>query len=196
MRIILVGATGTIGSAVYEQLADHHEVLKASRSGNDLTVDMASSASIQAMYQKAGKFDALVCTAGQARFAPLKDLSEGDYDFCLANKLMGQINLVRIGYDFIADQGSFTLTSGVLAQQPMAGSAAISLVNAGVEGFARAAALEMDRGIRVNVVSPPWVRETLEKMGRDPLPGMPAERVAHAYLKSVEGPVSGEVITP
>lgn len=196
MRIILIGGSGTIGSAVYQRLSEKHEVVRASRSGSDLTVDMTSTDSIRAMYEKAGKFDALACAAGQARFAPLEKLSNEDFSFCLANKLMGQVNLVRIGLDFISDEGSFTLTSGILAQQPMPGSAAISLVNAGVEGFVRAAALEMSRGIRVNVVSPPWVQETLEKMGRDPLPGMPAAHVAKAYQKSIEGTDSGKVISP
>jgi NAD(P)-dependent dehydrogenase (short-subunit alcohol dehydrogenase family) len=96
----------------------------------------------------------------------------------------------------VADGGSFTLTSGILAQKPMPGSAAVSLVNAGLEGFVRAAALEAPRGIRVNVVSPPWVRETLEKMGRDAASGLPAERVAQAYRESVETRRTGEVITP
>lgn len=196
MRILLIGAHGTIGSAVAQLLSQKHEIVRASRKGKDLSVDMASEASIRDMFEKAGPFDALVCAAGQARFGLLAELTGGDYAFCLANKLMGQVNLVRIGQEFIADNGSFTLTSGILAQHPMPGSAAISLVNAGLEGFVRAAALEVSRGMRVNVVSPPWVRETLEKMGKDPLPGMPAAHVAEAYQKSVEGSDSGLVISP
>jgi len=196
MNIILVGGSGTIGSAVYQLLSEKHNVRRASRSGTELKVDMTSTDSIRHMFEKAGKFDALVCAAGQARFGPLEELTGDDFAFCLENKLMGQINLVRIGTRYIAEWGSFTLTSGILAQHPMAGSSAISLVNAGLEGFVRAAALEMDRGIRVNVVSPPWIRETLEAMGRDPLPGMPAAHVARAYLESVEGAESGKVISP
>jgi len=196
MNIILVGGSGTIGSAAYQLLSEKHNVRRASRSGSELTVDMTSTDSIRSMFEKAGKFDALVCTAGQARFGPLEKLTVDDFAFCLQNKLMGQVNLVRIGTQYISEWGSFTLTSGILAQHPMAGSSAISLVNAGLEGFVRAAALEMDRGIRINVVSPPWVRETLEAMGRDPLPGMPAAHVARAYLESVEGAESGKVISP
>jgi NAD(P)-dependent dehydrogenase (short-subunit alcohol dehydrogenase family) len=107
---------------------------------------------------------------------------------------MGQINLVRVGLPYINDQGSFTLTSGVLAQQPIPGSAAISLVNAGLEGFVGAAALEATRGIRVNVVSPPWVSETLEAMGQDPSTGLPAAQVAPAYVESVESQRTGEIL--
>jgi len=196
MRIILIGGTGTIGAGIYKLLSGTHDVVRASRTGGELTVDMSSAKSIREMFARTGRFDALVCAAGQARFAPFVELAEDDFAFSLANKLMGQVNLVRIGSEFISDQGSFTLTSGILAQQPIPGSATISLVNAGLEGFARAAALELPRGIRVNVVSPPWVRETLEKMGQDPAPGMPAAQVALAYRESVEGSHSGEVLSP
>lgn len=196
MRIILIGGTGTIGSAVYQLLSDTHEVVRATRSGEDLQVDMASPDTIRAMFEAAGRCDALICAAGQARFAPLAELEDEDFSFTLANKLMGQVNLVRIGSEFMKDGGSFTLTSGILAQKPMSGSAAVSLVNAALEGFVRAAALELPRMIRANVVSPPWVQETLVKMGRDPAPGMPVEQVARAYRESVEGDTSGEVISP
>jgi NAD(P)-dependent dehydrogenase (short-subunit alcohol dehydrogenase family) len=107
---------------------------------------------------------------------------------------MGQINLVRAGLAHVRDGGSFTLTSGVLSQEPMPGSSAITLVNRGLEGFARAAALEMPRGVRINVVSPPWVTETLEELGWDTSAGMPAARVAPAYTECVEGNRNGETL--
>jgi NAD(P)-dependent dehydrogenase (short-subunit alcohol dehydrogenase family) len=196
MRILLVGGTGTIGSAVYEMLSESHEVVRCTRSGEDVHVDMAMPSSIRAMYEEAGRFDALVCTAGQARFAPFAQLKDEDFAFTLVNKLMGQVNLVRFGRKYINDGGSFTLTSGILAQQPMVGSAVVSLVNSGLEGFVRAAALDLPRGVRINVVSPPWVSETLVKLGRDPAPGMPAAQVALAYRESVEGNRTGQVLSP
>ena len=107
---------------------------------------------------------------------------------------MSQVNLVRVGLRYINEGGSFTLTSGVLAREPMPGSAAISLVNSGLEGFALAAALEKPRGVRVNVVSPPWVTETLKALGMDPSHGIPAAEVAKAYVHSVEGKTNGEII--
>lgn len=106
---------------------------------------------------------------------------------------MGQVNLVRFGVDALADRGSFTLTSGFLSRFPMPGSAAISLVNAGLEGFVRAAALDLPRGLRINAVAPGWVYETLVAMKRDPGTGAPAARVAQAYVKSVEGDMTGQV---
>lgn len=194
MRILIVGATGTIGRAVVEALSQGNEILAVSRSSTNLKVDLASRASIEAMYRGAGKLDAVVSAAGSARFKPFDALTDDDYQFCLENKLMGQVNLVRLGMASLADGGSFTITSGILAKAPMPGSGAISLVNAGLEGFARAAALEAPRGIRVNVVSPPWVSETLTAMKMDPKNGLPAAVVAKAYAKSVMGRETGRVI--
>jgi NAD(P)-dependent dehydrogenase (short-subunit alcohol dehydrogenase family) len=138
----------------------------------------------------------VVSAAGQAAFKPMAELGDEDFAFSLRHKLMGQVNLVRLGLPSVADGGSITLTSGVLAQRPEPGTAAISLVNSGLEGFVRAAALEAPRRIRVNVVSPPWLTETLQAMGR-PLEGsLPAEVVARAYVRSVEGKETGQVISP
>lgn len=194
MRIIVVGATGTIGKAVAQLLSTEHEVVKvASRSG-DFLVDMSDKESIDRLFRQVGPFDALACAAGVARFGSLAELSDEDFQTGLSGKLMGQVNLVRVGMNYINDNGSFTLTSGVLSHQPMPGSASISMVNAGLEGFVRAAALELPRGIRINVVSPPWVKETLEALGMDSSGGMPAQLVAQAYWSSIHGTRSGVVI--
>jgi NAD(P)-dependent dehydrogenase (short-subunit alcohol dehydrogenase family) len=193
MKIVLIGASGTIGQTVEKALSTRHQIVRVGRTKGELQVDLASTESIKRLFEKAKRFDAVVCAAGAARFAPLDKLTDEDFAFSLANKLMGQVNLVRLGLKHINDGGSFTLTSGVLANEPMPGSAAISLVNAGLEGFVRAAALELPRGIRVNVVSPPWVSETLKSMGKDPAAGMPAEQVAAAYVAAVEGQQTGQV---
>lgn len=194
MRIIVVGATGTIGRAVVQALADRHEVIKVGNTRGDFQVDFASPESIKRLYQSVGSADAIVSAAGVARFGNLEALTDDDFNISLTNKLMGQVNLVRLGIDQLRDQGVFTLTSGVLAREPIIGSAAISLVNAGIEAFAGAAALELPRGIRINVVSPPWVSETLEAMGRDGSAGLAAAKVAAAYVASVESQRTGEVI--
>lgn len=196
MRILIVGATGTIGRAVAAVLSPGNEIVPVSRRSTPITVDLAETGSIREMYRAAGKLDAVVCAAGQAKFAPLGQLSDADFRFCLDNKLMGQVNLVRLGFEHVVDRGSFTLTTGVLARSPTPGSAAISLVNAGVEGFVRAAALEAPRGIRVNAVSPPWVSETLQSLKMDPSLGLPAAVVARSYLRSVTGADTGSVLEP
>jgi len=196
MRILLVGATGTIGGAIAAALRASHDVLLASHSKAPLTVDISDPSSIRALFAKVGKLDAVVSAAGQARFKPFAQLTDDDYQFSLGHKLMGQANLVRFGMDAVSDGGSFTLTSGVLAQQPMVGSGAISLVNAGLEGFTRAAALEAPRGIRVNVVAPPWVTETLVAYGMPTEGGLPAATVAQAYVRAVLGSMTGQTLAP
>jgi NAD(P)-dependent dehydrogenase (short-subunit alcohol dehydrogenase family) len=196
MRIIVVGATGTIGSAVVAALSPRHEVIAVGNTKGAIRVDLASMESIIQLFRTVEAFDALVCAAGRAAFGSLDELKDADFQLGLSNKLMGQVNLVRIGRQYVHDNGSFTLTSGVLSREPMKGSASISMVNAGLEGFARAAALELPRGIRVNVVSPPWVTETLIARKMDPALGLPAAAVAQAYVASVEGTATGQTFDP
>lgn len=194
MKVVVVGATGTIGKPVAKALSDRHEVIRVGFKDGDAQVDIGSRRSIEKLFKAIKAFDAIVCTAGLAKFGGLVELTDDDYMLGLTNKLMGQVNLVRIGLKYIRDNGSFTLTSGDLSQNPAPGSASITMVGAGLEGFVRAAALEMSRGIRVNVVSPPFVKETMEAMGMDSSTGMPAAKVAAAYVESVEGTRKGEVL--
>jgi len=194
MRILVIGASGTIGAAVVRALQAGHEIVAASHGKSDHAVDLADPASIRGLYQAVGTVDAVVCAAGVAQFGELARLSDDDFAVSVGNKLMGQVNVVREGLPHVADGGSITLTSGGLAHHPVPGSAAVSMVSAGIEAFARAAALEAPREIRINVVSPPWVRETLQAMGRDGADGLPAATVARAYVDSVEGSAGGTVL--
>ena len=107
---------------------------------------------------------------------------------------MGQVNVVRLGAPSVRDGGAITLTTGVLAQHPMPGGAIATTANAAVEGFVRAAALELGTRIRVNVVSPGWITETLQAMGLDPTPGVPAAEAALSYIKAIESGASGSVM--
>lgn len=194
MRVLLVGATGLLGTEIKRTLESQHEVITASRKGSEISVDLSNKASIVAMFDKAGQVGAVVCVGGAAKFAPLDSLTDGDYEFTLENKLMGQVNLVRCAIGHVDEGGSVTLTSGILAQQPMVGSAAVSIVNAGVEAFARVAALELQGKLRVNVVSPGWVSETLESMGKDPSQGIAAADVAKVYKRAIDEAITGQTL--
>lgn len=194
MRIIVIGATGTIGQEVVRAFEGRHEVVPVGHSRGEHRVDITDRSSIERLLDELGTFDALVSTAGRVKFGPLAELSDADWELCLADKLMGQVNLVRAGLEHVANGGSFTLTSGLLARHPVPGASAITLVNAGLEAFAKGAALEMPRRARINVVSPPWVSETLAAMGRDASKGLPAATVARAYVESVEGTRNGETL--
>jgi len=194
MKIIVIGATGTIGSAIVKEIGDRWEVIPAGLTRSVVKVDIADRTSISKMFETTGRVDAVISAAGLAKFGPMTSLSDADFALGLNNKLMGQVNLVRLGMEHVNDNGSFTLTSGILSRRPMNGSTAISLVNSAIEGFARAAALETPRRIRINVVSPNWVVDTLKAFNMDPSIGTPVEVVARAYVQVLEGAMNGEVL--
>ena len=191
MKIIIIGATGTIGKAVAERLSNKHDIIKVGHRDGEFQVDLGSKSSIESLFSNIGRFDAVICTAGAAGFAPFSKLDDTAYELALSNKLMGQINLVRVGQDHINDGGSFTLTAGILSREPMPGSVVISLANGALESFSKAAALELDRGLRVNTVSPVFVKETMEMMGMDSTAGLSAADTAKAYEVALEGEYNG-----
>jgi NAD(P)-dependent dehydrogenase (short-subunit alcohol dehydrogenase family) len=194
MKIIVIGATGTIGAAVANALAaSKHEVVPASRRGA-MKIDLDAPASIRALLAGLSGIDAVVSCAGNAVFKPFAALTDADYELGLRSKLMGQVAIARAAADALTDGGSITLTTGILAMQPMRGAAAVSMVNAALEGFVRSAALEMPRRLRINAVSPPWVKETMVKLGIDPTPGLAAADVAKAYVAAVEGAQTGTIL--
>ena len=194
MKIIVIGATGTIGTKVVEALSGRlHEVVAAARTSG-IKVNLDEQASIRAMFDQIRDVDAVVSCAGQAAFKPFTQLTDADYELGLRSKLMGQVSLARIAIDHLREGGSITLTTGTVAMHPIPGSASLSMVNAGLEGFVRAAALEMPRRLRINAVSPPWVKETLIKLGMDPSPGLAAADVAKAYVAAVIGSHQGQIL--
>ncbi len=193
MKIIVIGATGTIGKAVADALEGKHEVVRVSRSG-PVKADLEDPASLTRLFENVKDVDAVICCAGSAAFKPLAQLSDDDIQLGLRSKLMGQVNLVRTAMEHLRDGGSITLTSGVLAHEPMPGGAAISLVNAALEGFVTGAAIELPRGLRLNVVSPPWISETLTALKMDPTNGIPAAACAKAYVAAFEGSDRGKTI--
>jgi NAD(P)-dependent dehydrogenase (short-subunit alcohol dehydrogenase family) len=195
MKIIVVGATGTIGRAIVDELSPRHELVKVGNQNGDVNVDITSTASITQMYVTIGEFDALVSATGNGYFGDFASLTETEMAIGIQSKLMGQINLVLIGRNYIRDRGSFTLTSGILNQDPVSGSAALSMVSGGIDGFAIGAAIDLPRGIRINAVSPGVVLESMNIYapyfrGHEPVP---AARVARAFSKSVEGHLNGQV---
>ncbi|WP_426386195.1 short chain dehydrogenase [Pseudomonas brassicacearum] len=194
MKILLIGANGTIGSAIDNELSPRHEIVRIGRHSGELQVDISDSASIRALFAKTDRFDALVCAAGNVTFAPLADMTEDSFALGLKDKLMGQVNLLLIGREFANDGASFTFTTGVLSHDPIKSGASAALVNGALDSFVRAAAIELPRGLRVNSVSPNVLLEAMDKYapyfrGYKPVP---AVDVALAYAKSVEGLQTGQ----
>jgi NAD(P)-dependent dehydrogenase (short-subunit alcohol dehydrogenase family) len=196
VRIIVIGGAGTIGKAIVTALADRHDIVVAGRRSGSVQVDLQSTDSIQDMYRQVGAFDALVSAAGEAHFGPFDTMSEGDLALGIQSKLLGQIRLVLLGRSLISDGGSFTLMSGYVLDDPIPEAASFAVANGGVEGFVRAAALSLRRGVRVNAVSPGLAADSSEQFGRfNPgrLP-VPMHMIASAFVRSVEGWRSGEII--
>ncbi|MGQ3888536.1 short chain dehydrogenase [Legionella sp. CNM-1927-20] len=195
MRILIIGGTGTLGQAVANEFLSRHEVIIAARNKGDIQVDISNIESVKMMYRQVGKVDAVISTTGQVHFGPLKEFTHENWALGLNNKLMGQVNLVMAGIDYVTDGGSFTLTSGILNRDPIKFGVSASLVNGAIDSFVKAAAIELPRGLRINVISPTVLVESMDSYGdffRGFLP-VPAATVAKAFSKSVEGAQTGQV---
>lgn len=195
MKIILVGATGTLGRAVTKELGKRHTVLSVGNTQGDFQVDICDRESIESLYQKIGNFDALVATTGEVYFGALHEFTPEQYEIGLNSKLMGQVNLVLAGLKYINPNGSFTLTSGILNRDPIRFGSSAAMVNGALDAFVKGAAIEMPNGVRINAVSPTVLVESMDNYApffRGFVPA-PASRVAFAYSKSVEGAQTGVV---
>jgi len=189
-KLIVVGSTGVIGKKVVELLEEDYQIVEVNRSSGDYKLDMKDAISVDEMFKRIGKFNALISTSGFGRWASMDEMSIQDYHYGLQSKLMGQVNLVLIGRKYAHPGTTFVLTSGLLAQHPMPGSTSLSMINAGIEAFVRAAALEMGDK-RVNVVSPSFAKETMEMMGLDSSTGIPAIEFAKLYKRAINEGKSG-----
>lgn len=196
MKTLIIGGNGTIGKRISAHFSTTREVIIAGRNSGDIKVDIADSQSILAMFEQLGPLDAIVCIAGEAKWAPFNELSEEDYYIGLKSKLMGQVNLVRIGQKYLNPNGSITLSTGILADDPVVKTASAAMVNGGIHSFVQAAALEMENGIRLNVVSLGMVEDAYQKY-KDYFPGhspIPTPKVINAYVRSVDGKRNGDII--
>ncbi|WP_377508908.1 short chain dehydrogenase [Octadecabacter sp. R77987] len=195
MKIIVIGATGAVGKTAVQALAPRHDIVTAGRSNGDLTVDLENFASIQAMFETVGKVDAVVSAIGHGHFGPVGEMTPEQAISGINAKAIAQINLVLAGIAHVNDGGSFTLTSGVLNRDPIRGGAAAAAANGAIDGFVRGAAVDMPRGIRINVVSPEVLEASRAKYdgffrGHNHVSD---HAVGEAFSKSVEGCLTGQV---
>ena len=196
MRILIIGGHGTIGRKVTNHLSENNDIIVAGRKNGDIKVDISNSNAIQSMFDKTGQVDAIICIAGEAKWADFNDLTEEDYYIGLKSKLMGQVNLVRIGKNYLKQGGSITLSTGILADDPVIKTTSAAMVNGGIHSFVQAVALEIENGIRVNVVSLGVVEDAYEKY-KGYFPGynpIPMAKVVNAYTRSVKGNDNGRII--
>ncbi|HHQ4895820.1 TPA: short chain dehydrogenase [Aeromonas veronii] len=195
--VILIGAQGKMGQAALSGLGKH-KVITASRSGEgcDFQVDITSRESIERLYQNVGSFDAVVNTAGYCEYAPFGEMSGEQWQTTIQSKLMGQINLVNIGLNYINQGGSFTLISGILNIKPIPLAIADATTSGAIDTFVQCVAHELPRGIRINVVNPTVLEEAWDVYG-EMMPGfqpVPSALVGKAFERSVDGFISGQVL--
>jgi NAD(P)-dependent dehydrogenase (short-subunit alcohol dehydrogenase family) len=195
MKILVVGAEGTIGKAVVDELTPRHEIVSVGKTRGEYKVDIGDLASIQGLFKAVGKVDAVVSAAGAVHFGPLLDMTPEQLQVGLSSKLMGQVHLALEATKYLNPGGSVTLVAGTLSQDPIRFGASASLVNSAIEGFVRAAAIEFPPGMRINAVSPTILRESMGAFGSffPGTEGVPAKLVALAYSRSVEGAQTGQV---
>jgi NAD(P)-dependent dehydrogenase (short-subunit alcohol dehydrogenase family) len=188
-KIVVIGATGTIGRSVVAALGARHDVIEVGSSRGELRVDSTDIESVKALFQKIGKVDGVVTTTGRVHFGPVAETTPEQFELGLRDKLMGQVNVVLAGQSWLNDGGSFTLTSGISAHEPVRHGSNASCVNLALEGFVMGAATDLPRGIRINLVSPTILEESVPVFGEwfvgfEPVS---AQRTGLAYLRSIEG---------
>ena len=196
MKILIIGGNGTIGKKVTEYFKSKYEVLIGGRTNSDVQIDISKSQSIENAFSEIGKLDAIICIAGEAKWDKFENLTEEDYYIGLRSKLMGQVNLVRIGRKYLNSKGSITLSTGILADDPVEKTTSAAMVNGAIHSFVRAVDLEIENEIRVNVVSLGMVEDAYEKY-KDYFPGhnpVPMVKAVNAYKRSAEGKGRGLII--
>ncbi|WP_299338173.1 short chain dehydrogenase [uncultured Psychroserpens sp.] len=196
MKILIIGGNGTIGKKVVERLSEKHEVRIAGRTSGDVTVDFSDSVSIKTMFESVGKLDAIVVIAGDAKWDKLDNLSEDDFYIGIKSKMMGQVNVVRIGKDYLNSGGSITLSTGILADDPVDMTTSAAMVNGAINSFVKAVALELNDGKRINVVCSDLVEDSFEKY-KAYFPGntpVPMHKIVDGYVKSIEGKITGRIL--
>lgn len=194
-KIIVIGATGTIGRAAISVLGSRHEIIAVGSTRGQLRVDASNPVDLQRLFVETGRFDHLIVAMGLVHFGAFAQTTPDQFSIGLNSKLMGQVNTVLLGQAWINEGGSFTLTGGISAHEPVRNGSNATCVNMALEGFVRGAAGDLQRDVRINLVSPTMLEESASVFG-DAFPGfepVSAHRVGLAYQRSVEGPDSGKV---
>ncbi|MDD1779934.1 short chain dehydrogenase [Enterovibrio sp. ZSDZ35] len=196
MKIAVIGASGTIGRAVVELLGNDHEIVTLGANSGDIRIDIRSRESVKTAFEQMGKVDAIINAVGELAFKPFGELNDEDWYVGIESKLLGQVRVTEEAVNYLNDGGSVTLTTGIISDTPIACGSSATAINGAVESYAKAAAIEAPRGIRINVVSPAMLEESKDTYGAF-FPGffaIPAKDVAQFYKRAVMGLETGKTL--
>ena len=195
-KVIVVGATGRLGSVVVGGLKDY-EVIRAGRSGPDLKIDALDFESASAALATIGPFDALISCAGvRAPFKPFEELTMEDFAIGISNKCLSQLNLAKAAIPYLTENGSITLTSGIIGDEPILGGSAAAAANGALNMCVSTLAAEYAGKLRINIVSPSIIENSVEHYGMvfDGFEPTSEKRIVEAYRRTISAPITGRVL--
>ena len=191
MKIIIAGASGKIGTEVVNSLSNNHEIIHVGSRSGDIICDYTNPDSVKNMFEQIGRFDALISVIGNdSVFKPYQALNDEDYTYGFERKFLGQVRFIKLGEPYINDNGVYILTSGFLSHYPNPASIATGPLNATVDTFVKNTAPILQRGVRLNVVSPAPVVNP----GQGGLGLVTAKETAQYYVDALNGAFSGRIL--
>lgn len=162
-RVVVIGGTSGIGRAIAEHAAaTGAQVIAASRTAGDSApapqialeqVDLTSTSSIEALFQRVGAFDHLVLSAGPGAMGTVRQLSSEAARPFMDTKFWGYYDAIRFAAEHIAADGSMTLVGGGASRKHAPGRPMMAAINAALEALGKANAIDL-APVRVNVIAP------------------------------------------
>ena len=196
-KIIVVGATGKLGRVVVEGLQKDYEVIRAGRSGPDLKIDAFDFESVSDILASVGPFDGLVSCIGGTPFKTFEELTMDDFAAGLSTKCFSQLNLAKAAIPFLSENGSITLTSGIIGDEPIIAGSCAAAANGALNMCVSTLAAEYAGKLRINVVSPSIIENSVDHYGMlfDGFEPTSNKSIIHAYRRTISAPITGRVMS-
>ncbi len=194
-KIVVVGATGRLGRVVVGGLNDY-EVVRAGRSGPDLKIDALDFESVSDVFASVGTFDGLISCIGGTPFKTFEELTMEDFALGLSKKCFSQLNLAKAAIPYLTENGSITLTSGIIGDEPILAGSCAAAANGALNTCVSTLAAEYAGKLRINIVSPSIIENSVEDYGMlfDGFEPTSKKRIVEAYRRTISAPISGRVL--
>jgi NAD(P)-dependent dehydrogenase (short-subunit alcohol dehydrogenase family) len=194
-KIVVVGATGRLGRVVVGGLSDY-EVVRAGRSGPDLKIDALDFESVSDVFASIGTFDGLISCIGGTPFKTFEELTMEDFALGLSKKCFSQLNLAKAAIPYLTENGSITLTSGIIGDEPILAGSCAAAANGALNMCVSTLAAEYAGKLRINIVSPSIIENSVEDYGMlfDGFEPTSKKRIVEAYRRTISAPISGRVL--